>query len=458
MRRSGQKKYFSASVREVVFNETEQKIKFHYSKTDESLDEWVEFGSDRICAFNSRRKRLSKNSASAVARPLPDLATAIAFSTGKLADGTLENTNEDTIRQVSDMSSRVDSDLTSLGDAAAQGSRVMVADSVRSVPMVVDSENSLREDARRSSNSQRSFPLDHQHAPALTNGLSHNFIGVHTSNSSYRAINPREHRPPLNVQPPSLEPSADVAAFLGAGANDTGSFSAAGSGASFNRYQGEQSRFASVGLPQSRDHVSNTLSRAFDGIGPPPGTFLPPNVGLDRFGGAHRPLSSPQDMLLNPNVTRQALESISSRPQEFSFSSSALGTFGFVQAAQQPILRPFERPHKHPSMNMSLQHDSYSLNSVAQPSRPLQQPIPQPRLTDAGPHQLPSHPEAPARPPSQALSGLDILAAVTNFAAEAPGPSTSTMLSPQQQQRLRSLVQDGDEQTSNDPINNGTRH
>ena len=119
VRRSGQKKYFSAIVREIVFNETEQKIKFHYSKTDDSLDEWVEFGSDRICAFNSRRKRLSKNSASAMARPLPDLATAIAYSTGKLSDGSYESIHDDTVRQVSDMSSRVDSDLTSLGDAFA---------------------------------------------------------------------------------------------------------------------------------------------------------------------------------------------------------------------------------------------------------------------------------------------------------------------------------------------------
>jgi hypothetical protein len=62
-------RHFYAVVKDVDFSGPVMKIFFHFAKTNEKFDEWIEFGSSRICALNSKvafvakgakRKKLAK--------------------------------------------------------------------------------------------------------------------------------------------------------------------------------------------------------------------------------------------------------------------------------------------------------------------------------------------------------------------------------------------------------------
>lgn len=52
--RHERQRYFFAVVKDVDFFGSVKRIFFHFAKTSDKFDEWVEFGSPRICAFNSK--------------------------------------------------------------------------------------------------------------------------------------------------------------------------------------------------------------------------------------------------------------------------------------------------------------------------------------------------------------------------------------------------------------------
>lgn len=54
VKREAKGRFYSAIVKSVQFDESDKKILFHYSKSNDKYDEWIEFGSPRICAFKSK--------------------------------------------------------------------------------------------------------------------------------------------------------------------------------------------------------------------------------------------------------------------------------------------------------------------------------------------------------------------------------------------------------------------
>jgi len=78
-------RYYSALVKELDSTGSVLKILFHYTKTNVKYDEWIEFGSPRICAYNSKVPFQEKK---ARKKRLKDLEEALGVPPGATVDPT----------------------------------------------------------------------------------------------------------------------------------------------------------------------------------------------------------------------------------------------------------------------------------------------------------------------------------------------------------------------------------